>query len=134
MIPAKPTGSPFPPEPKDSDGVTVRRFAKQPRTLFSNEELKDRSMSRLTENTAAPSLFQRLAQAFTTWKTHRREMAELAAMGDRDLADIGVTRGDFLAIRKGTFENSRAIRQALRATAPAQPTVNTSNHDTRVAA
>jgi uncharacterized protein YjiS (DUF1127 family) len=91
-------------------------------------------MSRLTDSTTvAPTLFQRLAQSFATWRRHRREMAELVAMGDRDLSDIGVTRGDLLAIRKGTFENNRAIRQTLRASAPVQAAVN-GNHGTRAAA
>jgi uncharacterized protein YjiS (DUF1127 family) len=77
-------------------------------------------MSRLT-TTATVSVLQRLAQGFSAWRQRRQEMAELSSMTDRDLADIGVTRGDLASIRKGTYENSRSARQGVLAARTQSP-------------
>jgi uncharacterized protein YjiS (DUF1127 family) len=89
-------------------------------------------MSRLT-SAATLSLFQRLSQRFAAWRLRRQEMAELFCMNDRDLADIGISRGDLVAISKGTFESSRTSRQGVMSAsrqAPAQVSVS----QTRIAA
>ena len=60
-------------------------------------------MPTLTRSLAAPrrtgaivELLQRLAIIAKTWQRRARERAQLAALGDRDLRDIGLTRADQL--------------------------------------
>jgi uncharacterized protein YjiS (DUF1127 family) len=50
------------------------------------------------------SLFGGMIQAVKDW--HRRQVAraELEALSDRELQDIGITRGDFHAIIEGTYQ------------------------------
>jgi uncharacterized protein YjiS (DUF1127 family) len=40
---------------------------------------------------------------FDEWRRRRALLAELVSMSDRDLADLGITRGDFPAILDGTY-------------------------------
>ncbi len=47
----------------------------------------------LAEATLAPSRWvAEIAQAWTLFREYHRTLAELNAMSDRDLADIGITR------------------------------------------
>jgi uncharacterized protein YjiS (DUF1127 family) len=43
------------------------------------------------------TLFSRAADRVTTWRRRMRERAALAAFGERDLRDLGLTRLDVLA-------------------------------------
>lgn len=54
---------------------------------------------------------------FEAWRRRRAELAELAALDDRDLADLGISRGDFHAILDGTY---RRDQDAFGATAQAE--------------
>ncbi|HSC80171.1 MAG TPA: DUF1127 domain-containing protein [Chitinolyticbacter sp.] len=48
--------------------------------------------------------------AYLARRRLRCEMAELGGMGARELLDLGISRGDLLAIERGSFE-SRAARE-----------------------
>ena len=55
---------------------------------------------------SAPALPALLSQ-FNAWRARRRErrqvIRELSAHTDRQLADMGITRGDIRAVAAGTF-------------------------------
>jgi uncharacterized protein YjiS (DUF1127 family) len=51
----------------------------------------------------ANAVLRRLADAFTAWRQHARELNELYRFTDRDLADLGLSKSDLPAIEKGTF-------------------------------
>ena len=42
----------------------------------------------------------RIAKAYTTWRKYNKAYNELARLSDRDLWDIGVTRGEIPTIAK----------------------------------
>jgi uncharacterized protein YjiS (DUF1127 family) len=44
---------------------------------------------------AGPGLFQRVRQFLFTWIERQRVLDELNRLTDRELADIGLSRGDF---------------------------------------
>jgi uncharacterized protein YjiS (DUF1127 family) len=52
------------------------------------------------------SIFSALAARFARWRAHQRAFAELSAMDDRALADIGLSRSDIAPV-------SAAYRPAL---------------------
>ena len=62
-------------------------------------------MTTLATNTpaAAPSFLSRMTAAFKTRRQKAMTRRELSALSDRDLDDIGITRGDIDAIVRGTF-------------------------------
>lgn len=70
-------------------------------------------MSR-TVDQSNPSLIARLSARCQAWLRHRREMAELDAMGPRELADLGLSRADVVALRKGVYHDTREAMPALR--------------------
>jgi uncharacterized protein YjiS (DUF1127 family) len=45
-------------------------------------------------STRASSIFSRAVETLRSWRTRARERAELAALDDRVLRDIGLTRSD----------------------------------------
>ena len=63
--------------------------------------------SRRRQRTPWRDLRNRLEHAIVlparAWLRLQREMAELSRLEERDLADLGITRGDFAAIRSGAF-------------------------------
>lgn len=68
-------------------------------------------------DTAARAVREHSVQRFQDWRRRRRELAELMRLEDRDLADLGIARGDFRAIVDGTYS-----REAdAFAHAPARP-------------
>ncbi len=54
-------------------------------------------------DTTSRAVREHAVQRFQDWRRRRRELAELARLDDRDLADLGITRGDFRAIVAGTY-------------------------------
>jgi uncharacterized protein YjiS (DUF1127 family) len=44
-----------------------------------------------------------LVAKIAAWRRHMREIEELACMSDRELADVGMTRGDVQAFRRAQF-------------------------------
>lgn len=71
-------------------------------------------MSR-TVDLATTSLIARMAARFQAWLRYRQEMAELDAMGPRELADLGLTRADVVALRKGVYHDTREDMPVVRA-------------------
>ena len=59
-----------------------------------------------------------LVQAYQQWRRYNLNLRELNRLGDRELADIGLTRGD---IPRGAWEKSEryAALSASKMTAPA---------------
>ncbi len=47
----------------------------------------------LAATTDRPAATLRLRRAFASWRGYNRTVKELSALEDRDLADIGLTRG-----------------------------------------
>ena len=70
-------------------------------------------------NAAAISGLQRLLAGFAGWMQRRRAEAELHALSDRELADIGLTRGEIaFALRGGMSQAEAPAPRAAVATAP----------------
>lgn len=58
-----------------------------------------------------------LRRAFATvaaWRERQRITIELQAMSDRDLADIGLCRGDIAAVAEGSYRDERSTRARPR--------------------
>lgn len=55
-----------------------------------------------------------ITQPFQRWLRLQRALSELASLNDRDLADLGLTRGDFTAIRSGTFTRGSSPEANIR--------------------
>jgi len=66
--------------------------------LSSAEILRQANEAR---NAAARRGLKRLVAAFSNWLERRRTEAELHALTDRELADIGLTRGDIPYVLSG---------------------------------
>lgn len=60
---------------------------------------------------AAAHLLRRAARTLEAWRVRRRReraaLDELAAMGERDLRDIGLNRADVGGVAWGAFERTR---------------------------
>ena len=63
------------------------------------------------------SLFAAARHAFAEWQRRQRAYAELMALDDRSLADIGIRRSEIPAIVEGYHEASETPRE--RETLPA---------------
>lgn len=63
-------------------------------TAFTND--------RLLGGTAANGPFDRIATAWADWRLYRRTRDELAALSDRDLVDLGISRYDIDSIARST--------------------------------
>jgi uncharacterized protein YjiS (DUF1127 family) len=70
-------------------------------------------------NAVAISGLQRMLAGFAGWMQRRRAEAELRALTDRELADIGLTRGDIaFALRGGMTVAEVPAPRVLRAPVP----------------
>ena len=66
-------------------------------------------------NAAAMSGLQRLLAGFAGWMQRRRAEAELRALTDRELADIGLSRGDIpYVLREGRVVEAPVARPVSR--------------------
>jgi len=52
----------------------------------------------------------RIREAFSAWAEGRRLAAELSTMSDRELADIGLNRGDVPVVLSGKWDKSGSLR------------------------
>ncbi|HEY8611286.1 MAG TPA: DUF1127 domain-containing protein [Roseomonas sp.] len=59
-------------------------------------------------NAVVASGLKRLVAGFAEWVQRRRAEAELHALTDRELADIGLTRGDIPFVLRGKFKAAEA--------------------------
>ncbi|WP_458093449.1 DUF1127 domain-containing protein [Roseomonas sp. WA12] len=79
-------------------------------------------------NAAAISGLQRLVSGFAGWMQRRRAEAELHSLTDRELADIGLTRGEIsFALRGGISQAEAPAPRA--ATVPARAAANDTFRD-----
>jgi len=58
------------------------------------------------------SLFAAMRHAFSEWRNRQRAYAELMALDDRSLADIGIRRSEIPAIVEGYHEASPKPRES----------------------
>ena len=65
-------------------------------------------------DTASRALRRPVVQRFQDWRRRRHELAELMRLDDRDLADLGIARGDFSAIVAGTYQRDGDAFQTVR--------------------
>jgi uncharacterized protein YjiS (DUF1127 family) len=56
---------------------------------------------RSASSTGRMLILARAAQALSAWSRRRRAAAELKALTDRELADLGLTRGDIGNVVRG---------------------------------
>lgn len=70
-------------------------------------------------NAAAMSGLQRLLAGFAGWMQRRRAEAELRALTDRELADIGLSRGDILYVLREAREVAAPVARPVSRPAPA---------------
>ncbi len=68
-------------------------------------------------DSATRSVRENAVQRFQDWRRRRRELSELMQLDARDLADLGIGRGDFRAIVDGTYSRDANAFAA----APARP-------------
>lgn len=61
-------------------------------------------------NAVITSALQRMVSGFAAWIQRRRAEAELLALTDRELADIGISRSDIPAILSGRAQPERDVR------------------------
>jgi len=54
-------------------------------------------------DSATRSVREHAVRRFQDWRRRRRELSELMRLEDRDLADLGIGRGDFRSIVDGTY-------------------------------
>jgi uncharacterized protein YjiS (DUF1127 family) len=66
-------------------------------------------------------LGKRTASSFEHQREANRIHSELSRMTDRDLADIGLSRGDICAVAEGKYRRQAAPLAALRPVAEAAP-------------
>jgi uncharacterized protein YjiS (DUF1127 family) len=66
---------------------------------FNDESFVSRAESRCKENTMLLSLI-RMIQAF---REYQRNVTELSALSDRELADIGLDRSDIPRVATGNY-------------------------------
>jgi uncharacterized protein YjiS (DUF1127 family) len=57
------------------------------------------------------SLFDAVRHAFADWRRKQRAYAELMALDDRSLADIGIRRSEIPAIVEGNHEATQEPRE-----------------------
>ncbi len=62
---------------------------------------------------AAPGLLRAAIDAVLEWPQRRAVRAELAALTDRELADVGLSRGDLPRVFDAGFASTHAIRRAF---------------------
>ncbi|MBP0445561.1 DUF1127 domain-containing protein [Roseomonas sp. SSH11] len=74
-------------------------------------------------NAVITSGLQRLVSGFAAWIQRRRAEAELTALTDRELADIGLTRGDIPFVLQGGIER-RESSAPRAATTPVPAAAN----------
>ncbi len=71
-------------------------------------------------NAAITSGLQRLVAGFAAWMQRRRAEAELRSLTDRELADIGLTRGDIAFVLSGEMQRGEPVApRAAKAPVPA---------------
>lgn len=84
-----------------------------PRQTYINVRLEEPNLYAAPVEAPRPGFWARLADAVTVFVARHREAAqaaELRAMTDRELADIGISRGDI--DRVFSREYSRDLREA----------------------
>jgi uncharacterized protein YjiS (DUF1127 family) len=60
------------------------------------------------------SLFNRYWDAFQEWRKRERLRADLCSLNDRELQDVGITRGEVDYVVSNRFIDARGVRSALR--------------------
>jgi uncharacterized protein YjiS (DUF1127 family) len=94
--------------------VTTAKFVYElPRDTYINARLEEPVWLPADPREPKPGLFARIAQrvaAFAAWNRARVQAAELNGMSDRELADIGLNRGDIG--RAFSAEHQADLRQA----------------------
>lgn len=60
-------------------------------------------------------MFDRLWAQVRAWQESQTLARELGEMSDRELADIGLTRGDIASVCDGSYEDPAGIRTLSRA-------------------
>lgn len=53
-------------------------------------------------------VLDRIAETWHVWHEQNEVRDELSALSDRELTDIGLTRGDIDAVARGTFRRTPA--------------------------
>jgi uncharacterized protein YjiS (DUF1127 family) len=84
-----------------------------PRQTYINVRLEEPNLFAPAADRPKPGLFAIIAQrmaAIVAWNRHLDEAAELRAMTDRELADIGLNRGDINRVFTNDF--NRDLREA----------------------
>jgi len=61
-----------------------------------------------------------LVGRFENWRARERAYRELAALDDRSLADIGITRGDITFVLEGRLSRSQLLSQPVNSNEPAR--------------
>ncbi len=84
-----------------------------PRQTYINVRQEEPNLFAPAAKQSNPGLFARIAQrvtGFAAWSRDRTDAAELRGMTDRELADIGLNRGDL--DRVFSHEYNRDLREA----------------------
>jgi uncharacterized protein YjiS (DUF1127 family) len=64
------------------------------------------------------SLFRRYWGAFQEWRKREKLRADLCGLNDRELQDIGITRGEVDYVASNRSIDPRGVRSTLRCSAP----------------
>jgi uncharacterized protein YjiS (DUF1127 family) len=74
----------------------------------------------LGRNLVVPTLIASIVERFNAWRERERAFAELNALDDRTLADLGLRRGDIPYVIYGkTRQQGTPVTTAMQPTSPA---------------
>jgi uncharacterized protein YjiS (DUF1127 family) len=73
------------------------------RSLYRRSTWQPKSRFRQFLEHVPQSIRDRATSRFDEWRRRRALLSELMSMDDRDLADLGIGRGDFPAILDGSY-------------------------------
>ena len=95
------------------------------------EQAEGRFLAALRARDAVLALGHLLARAaapLAGWSARRKATAELNALSDRDLADMGLTRGDIAYVASGAAARARAEAAAPARSSPGRLKVYAPSH------
>ena len=80
-------------------GATLLLFKRQNFPIFPSEQFSGRWPEFKKERETA--MFASIVRFVRAWRRHNQSMRELSRLGDRELADIGISRSDIPRVAWG---------------------------------
>lgn len=79
-------------------GATLLLFIRRNKTIFQSSPVESPAMRRIEEQRKRTAMFANLVRLIRSWNSYNRSLNELSRLGDRELADIGISRSDIVRV------------------------------------